>query len=127
MGCLTVAACMAIAAVAAGNVLLVAHIFVLNDWSGGGLRPSRPEPKEWRVSKSGHPAGGFAYLSLALLLGAFGFRTLMIAAAIAGLSTLYSFHRIHMKGVPVLSSALHLAGGLLHFLLGHSAFRTPDW
>jgi 4-hydroxybenzoate polyprenyltransferase len=32
-----------------------------------------------------------------------------------------------LKGVPVLNSALHFLGGLLHFLLGYSVFTAPDW
>jgi 4-hydroxybenzoate polyprenyltransferase len=62
-----------------------------------------------------------------LLLSKFGSSTLAIAVAIAGLSALYSFPRVHLKGVPVLSSVLHFAGGLLHFLLGYSVFTAPDW
>ena len=46
--------------------------------------------------------------------------------AIAGLSALYSAPAFHMKGVPLLNSALHLIGGLLHFLLGYSLLRPVD-
>jgi len=76
---------------------------------------------------------GVGYLALALLVAAllllsrFGSSTLAIALAIAGLSAIYSFPRVHLKGVPVMSSILHFAGGLLHFLLGYSAFTAPDW
>jgi 1,4-dihydroxy-2-naphthoate octaprenyltransferase len=31
-----------------------------------------------------------------------------------------------LKGVPILNSILHLAGGLLHFLLGYSVFGILD-
>jgi 4-hydroxybenzoate polyprenyltransferase len=32
-----------------------------------------------------------------------------------------------MKGVPIASSVLHIAGGLIHFLLGYSLFRPLNW
>jgi 4-hydroxybenzoate polyprenyltransferase len=32
----------------------------------------------------------------------------------------------HMKGTPLLGSALHVIGGLLHFLLGYSLFAAVD-
>ncbi len=49
---------------------------------------------------------------------------LALTLAIAGLSALYSLHRYPAKGVPVLGSLLHLAGGVLHFHLGYSLFRA---
>src|SRR6185436_13822618 len=63
--------------------------------------------------------------SLALMLLAlrpFGPRTLALALAIAGLSAIYSLPPCHAKGVPVLGSFLHLAGGVLHFHLGYLLF-----
>jgi len=66
-------------------------------------------------------------LALSLfLLSPFGHRTLLIALAIACLSALYSAPQFHMKGVPMISTAIHLAGGLLHFLLGYSLFAPVD-
>jgi 4-hydroxybenzoate polyprenyltransferase len=68
-----------------------------------------------------------ALLALSLLLFSLcGWRTLVIAVVIAGLSALYSAPAFHMKGVPLLSSALHFIGGLLHFLLGYSVFSAID-
>jgi 4-hydroxybenzoate polyprenyltransferase len=61
-----------------------------------------------------------------LLLSPFGATTLVIALAIAGLGALYSAPKPHMKGAPILGSALHLIGGLLHFLLGYSLFGAVD-
>jgi len=75
---------------------------------------------------------GIRYLWIALLalslllLSLAGSRTLILGLAIAGLSALYSAPAFHMKGVPLLNSALHLIGGLLHFLLGYSLFRPVD-
>jgi len=122
-----------IALLGAGSTLLVAHVFVLNDWSGfaGDLRdPNRTgDTSPYR----GIGGAGLGYLSITLLgmalllLGFFGYWTLTIALAIACLSALYSFPGIHMKGAPLLNSGLHFAGGLLHFLLGYSVFTAPDW
>jgi 4-hydroxybenzoate polyprenyltransferase len=64
-------------------------------------------------------------LSLALFC-LLGVRPLAIALAIATLSLLYSRPASPAKGVPVLGSILHLAGGCLHFLLGYSLFRAVD-
>ncbi len=68
-----------------------------------------------------------ALLALSLLLFSLtNSRTLILGLAIAGLSALYSAPAFHMKGVPILNSALHLTGGLLHFLLGYAVFRPVD-
>ena len=61
-----------------------------------------------------------------LVLSPFGPVTVGIAVMIAGLSALYSAPVSQLKGVPLVSSALHLAGGLLHFLLGYSVFSPVD-
>jgi 4-hydroxybenzoate polyprenyltransferase len=52
--------------------------------------------------------------------------TLIIGVMIAIASALYSVPPFHMKGIPLLNSGLHLVSGLLHFLLGYSAFRILD-
>ncbi|MEA2165100.1 MAG: hypothetical protein QOK37_3227 [Thermoanaerobaculia bacterium] len=108
------------------NVLLVAHIFMLNDWSGltddlaDANKSARVftargvEPKEM----AGLTAR-FLIVSL-LLFSRLGPITLALALGIATLSALYSLPRFHWKGRPLLNSATHLAGGVLHFLLGYS-------
>lgn len=133
MGTLTASRCMTIALLTTGSILLTAHIFVLNDWSGisGDLRD--PNRRDCAFSCKGIGRDTVAILSLALLaaglllLSCFGLPTLAIALSIVILSALYSFPRVHLKGVPVLNSVLHFLGGLLHFLLGYSAFVAPDW
>ena len=132
MGRLTVASAAALGLLAAGSICLVAHVFVLNDWSGmsGDLRdPNRTSRvftnRGVARARIGHLWMVLLALSL-LLLGALSVRSLIIAVVIAGLSALYSAPAAHIKGVPVLNSALHFAGGLLHFLLGYSVFRAPD-
>jgi len=66
-------------------------------------------------------------LALSLLLfSRLGPSTLCLALAIAALSALYSLPRFNWKGRPLLSSAAHLAGGVLHFLLGYSLGNAID-
>lgn len=133
MGNLTAAKFLPLALVAAGSTFLTAHVFVLNDWSGmsGDLRD--PNRRDLVFTGKGIGRASVAFLSLGLLvmslalLTGFGAATLTIALAIAVLSGLYSLPRVHLKGVPVLNSALHSIGGLLHFLLGYSVFTPPNW
>lgn len=121
-----------LALLVAGNLLLVAHVFVLNDWAGiqGDLRDPNRAARTFAARRV--ERGSVGWLAVALLVGALavlaqvGDRALAIALAIAGLSALYSLPGIHWKGRPLLGSALHLAGGLLHFLLGYASFAPVD-
>ena len=120
------------ALLAAGNCCLVAHVFVVNDWSGIYTDLKDPNRVGSVFVNRGVTRSSMGLLSLVLLalglmlFGAIGLSTMLIASVIAGLSALYSWPRTPMKGVPVLSSALHFAGGLLHFLLGYSVFSHMD-
>jgi 4-hydroxybenzoate polyprenyltransferase len=118
-------------ALAAASFLLVAHVFTLNDWAGRGRDSNDPNKKQ------GPPTGdvtspelatlSFVLLAVSLLLFTLlPQRTLVLAAAIAVLGIIYSHPLTHGKGIPLFSSALHLAGGTLHFLLGYSVFAAPD-
>lgn len=114
------------------NVLLVSHIFMLNDWSG--LTADLADPnKAARVftargvgrREMGVLTVGLLVLSL-LLFSRLGPIPLALALAIATLSTLYSLPRFNWKGKPLLNSLAHLAGGALHFLLGYSVGKSLD-
>jgi 4-hydroxybenzoate polyprenyltransferase len=116
----------------AANVLLVTHIFMLNDWSG--LTADLADPnKAARVftargvgrREMGALTAGLLALSL-LMFSTLGPVTLALSLAIAVLSALYSLPRFHWKGRPLLNSVAHLAGGMLHFLLGYSVGRAVD-
>src|ERR1700693_4697964 len=132
IGSLTGGRAVALAVFAAASFCLAAHVFVLNDWSG--MRADSRDPNRAAdvfLSKGiGHTWIRYLWIALLalslLLLIPFGPRALTIALAIAGLSALYSAPAFHMKGVPLLNTALHLIGGLLHFLLGYSLFRPVD-
>jgi len=116
-----------IAALVTGNLCLVAHVFVLNDWAGvhGDLRdPHRASrtyvAKGENAARMGHLA--WALLALALLIfGLLSQAAFAIALTIAVFSAVYSFPGIHGKGVPLLNSLLHVFGGALNFLLGYAA------
>lgn len=117
---------------AAVSVLLVAHVFVLNDWSGieGDTRDPHRAPRTFATrgvtsrAMAGLAAGLLvAGLALASMLGLAAF---LVAVGIVCASALYSLPNLHMKGMPLCSSLLHLSGGALHFLLGYAAFSSID-
>ena len=114
------------------NVCLVAHIFMLNDWSGLTTDLSDPNRAAGVFTARGvgrREIGGLAAGLLALSLLLFSRltpSTLWLSLAIATLSALYSLPRFNWKGRPLLGSAAHLAGGALHFLLGYSLGNAID-
>ncbi len=132
MGRLTAEKAAALSLLGAGSCCLVAYVFVLNDWSGADTDLKDPNRATGAFLTKGVGRTEIGYLWMALLatslllLCPFGPTTLIIALAIAGLGALYSAPAPHMKGVPLLGSALHLVGGLLHFLLGYSLFGAID-
>lgn len=121
-----------LALVIAGSLCLVAHVFVLNDWSGIHADLRDPARADRTFIAKGVSRTGLGYLAIALLVLALllfalvGAIPFAIAAAIAGASALYSAPAFHMKGRPGFGSALHLVGGVLHFLLGYAAFSSID-
>lgn len=132
IGTLTTEKAVHLSIFAAGSCCLVAHVFVLNDWAGSSADLKDPNRAAAAFTTKGIGRAQMRYLWMVLLalslllLSPFGWRTLGIALAIAGLSALYSAPASHAKGVPLLNSALHLVGGLLHFLLGYSLFSAVD-
>lgn len=114
------------------NVCLVAHVFVVNDWAN--LTTDRVDPARAAsvfTARGVVPgemaglAGGLLVLSL-LLFSALGSSTFGVALGIAALSALYSLPPFNWKSRPLLSSAAHLAGGALHFLLGYCVAGAID-
>ena len=132
IGALTADKTAALAVFAAASVLLVAHIFVVNDWAGMSADLNDPNKAASVFVTRGIRRNDVGYLAMALLTASlvlFGLlspRMLVIASVIAVLGFLYSFPAFHAKGVPLLSSAAHLVGGLLHFLLGYALFAPID-
>ena len=121
---------MTIAALVVGNLFLVAHVFVLNDWAGieGDMNDLNRAARTFVAKGVRRYEVGYlaiTLLALALLLfGSVSMTAFVAAVAIAVLSALYSAPGINGKGRPIFNSALHLAGGTLHFLLGYSAFSS---
>lgn len=117
---------------AGASVLLVAHVFVFNDWAGmeGDLNDVNRAAGVFGAKGIRREAIGKLWLSLLVisvaLFGLLGIRPLAIALAIAACSFVYSLPGSPAKGVPVLGSAVHLAGGALQFLLGYSLFGAID-
>jgi len=114
------------------NVMLVTHIFMINDWAG--LTSDLADPNKAagvftargvERREMGGLTAGFLVLSL-LLFSRLGPITLGLSLAIATLSALYSLPRFHWKGKPLLNSGAHLAGGVMHFLLGYSLGKAID-
>ena len=122
-----------LAVLVAANTCLVAHVFVLNDWSGidnDQMDPNRCSRTFLATGANAAEVGALAVglLAMALLLClALGTAALLIAAAIAVLSALYSLPWLNGKGIPVFNSSLHLAGGTLHFLFGYAAIGPVSW
>jgi 4-hydroxybenzoate polyprenyltransferase len=114
------------------NVLLVAHVFLLNDWSGLTTDLADPNKAAGVFTARGvgrQQIAGLTTLLLALsllLMSRLGPTTLGLALAVAALSALYSLPPFDWKGKPLLSSAAHLLGGALHFLLGYSLGNAVD-
>ncbi len=121
-----------LATLTAANVLLMTHVFMLNDWAG--LTDDLADPNKAAgvftargVGRREISALTAALLVVSLLLfSRLGAVTLVLSLAIATLSALYSFPRFHWKGRPLLNSLTHLAGGILHFLLGYSLGGAID-
>jgi 4-hydroxybenzoate polyprenyltransferase len=121
-----------LATLVVANVFLVAHIFMLNDWSGVTSDLADPNKAAGVFTargvgrrEMGGLTGGLLLLSL-VLFSRLGRVTLGLSLAIAFLSALYSLPRLNWKSRPLLSSMTHLAGGTLHFLLGYSLGSALD-
>jgi 4-hydroxybenzoate polyprenyltransferase len=116
----------------AASVLLVAHIFVFNDWAGIDADLNDVNRVAGVFAAKGMTRSAIRRMWVALLVlslvlfGFLGIRLLVLALAIAALGLLYSLPASPAKGMPVLGSTLHLVGGMLHFLLGYSLFLAID-
>jgi 4-hydroxybenzoate polyprenyltransferase len=114
------------------SMLLVAHIFSLNDWAGIALDANDPNKSAAVFVTRGLVARNVGALSLGLLVASLLLfallrrQTLLLGIAIAALGAIYSLPRLNAKGIPLVSSLPHLLGGTLHFLLGYSLFAPVD-
>ncbi|MEO8216087.1 MAG: UbiA family prenyltransferase [Acidobacteriota bacterium] len=114
------------------NVFLMAHVFTLNDWSGLSADLADRNKAAATFTARGVERRGIGRLTVVLLavslvlFSVLGAIASGLALAIAALSTLYSVRPFNWKGRPFLSSVAHLAGGILHFLLGYSLGNALD-
>lgn len=115
------------------TLCLLAHIFCFNDWAGIATDLNDPNKVKEVFLTKGITRRQIGTLSLVLGLSSLAaysllpVRTLLLAVGIIVLGLLYSHPRIHGKGIPIISSCLHLTGGVLHFLLGYSLFGGIDF
>ena len=115
-----------------GNALLIAHVFLFNDWAGirHDLRdPARAAGVFLNRGIGSREIAGLSWLSLGLSLILFAQlspATLVLGLLISFASVLYSTPACHLKGLPIASSLLHLGGGLMHFLLGYATLSDMD-
>ena len=115
-----------------GSVALTSHVFVFNDWAGykGDVRD--PRRAKFAFVRRGIRRLEVARIAVALLIfanlvfAAVGLTTVLLGAAIATLSLLYSCSAHFGKNAPIAASINHLLGGALHFLLGYTIFHSLD-
>jgi 4-hydroxybenzoate polyprenyltransferase len=115
-----------------GSLALTAHVFVLNDWAGHVGDSRDPRRVTLVFDSKGINRRHVARVALALLIFAnvafavIGRRAVLLGAAIATLSLLYSCSPSFGKTTPIAASINHLLGGTLHFLLGYSLCHAFD-
>jgi 4-hydroxybenzoate polyprenyltransferase len=115
-----------------GSLALTAHIFVFNDWAGHSSDIRDPRRVTLAFARRGISGRQVARVATALLICAnvafavVGGPAILLGAAIAALSLLYSCSPSFGKSTPVVASINHLLGGALHFLLGYTLSHDLD-
>jgi len=109
----------------AGSILLVAHVFTLNDWAdiAHGLKAADPQVSSLRLFWFSI----FLLIASLLVFVMISERVVLLGAIVAVLGFFYSHPRLNFKGTPIASSLPHLIGGVFHFLLGYSVFSPIDY
>jgi 4-hydroxybenzoate polyprenyltransferase len=116
----------------AGSLALTAHVFVFNDWAGHSSDIRDPQRASLVFDRRGVSKRQVARLVIALIIianvafAAVGRSAVMLGAAIAALSLLYSCSSSFGKSTPIVASINHLLGGALHFLLGYTLYHALD-
>ena len=115
-----------------GSLALTAHVFVFNDWAGHSSDIRDPRRATLVFARRGISRRQVARVAIALLIfanvafAAVGSPAILLGAAIAALSLLYSCSPSFGKSTPIVASINHLLGGALHFLLGYTLSRALD-
>ena len=107
-----------------GSVLLVAHVFTLNDWAdiAHGLKAADPLVSSIRLFWF----STFLLIASLLVFVLISSRVVLLGVVVAVLGFFYSHPKLNFKGTPIASSLPHLIGGFFHFLLGYSVFSAID-
>jgi 4-hydroxybenzoate polyprenyltransferase len=107
-----------------GSVLLVAHVFTLNDWAdiAHGLKAADPQVSSLRLFWFSL----FLLVASLLVFALIDLRVVILGVIVAVLGFFYSHPKLNFKGTPIASSLPHLIGGLFHFLLGYAVFTPID-
>jgi 4-hydroxybenzoate polyprenyltransferase len=115
-----------------GSLALTAHVFVFNDWAGHNSDIRDPRRATFVFARRGISRRQVASVATALIIvsnvafAAVGIRAILLGAAIAVLSLVYSCSPRFGKSTPIVASIHHLLGGALHFLLGYTLSRALD-
>jgi 4-hydroxybenzoate polyprenyltransferase len=107
-----------------GSILLVAHVFTLNDWAdiAHGLKAPDPQVSSRRLFWF----SVFLLIASLLVFTLISLRVVLLGVIVAVLGFFYSHPKLNFKGAPIASSLPHLFGGIFHFLLGYSVFMPID-
>src|SRR5436190_3220095 len=107
-----------------GSILLVAHVFTLNDWAdiAHGLKAADPLVSSRRLFWFSL----FLLIAALLVFSLIGARVVIFGAIVAVLGFFYSHPKLNFKGTPIASSLPYLLGGIFHFLLGYAVFSEID-
>jgi 4-hydroxybenzoate polyprenyltransferase len=114
------------------SLLLMAHIFSFNDWAEIAADSRDPNKAGEVFLAKGISRNGVGLLSMGALLASLALMsrlpgpTVCCGVGVAVLGFVYSNPSAPAKGMPVISSLVHLGGGVLHFLFGYSLFAGVD-
>ncbi len=108
----------------AGSILLVAHVFTLNDWADIAHGLKAPDPLVSSVRLFWFSL--FLLIASLLVFWLINIRVVLLGVIVAVLGFFYSHPKLNFKGTPIASSIPHLVGGVFHFLLGYSVFMPID-
>jgi 4-hydroxybenzoate polyprenyltransferase len=124
MGAITISNIETLLVFLIGSILLVAHVFTLNDWAdiAHGLKAPDPQVSSLRLFWF----SVFLLIASLLVFALISSRVVMLGVIVAVLGFLYSHPKLNFKGTPIASSLPHLFGGVFHFLLGYSVFMPID-
>lgn len=124
MGAITISNIETLLVFLIGSILLVAHVFTLNDWAdiAHGLKAPDPQVSSLRLFWF----SVFLLIASLLVFALISSRVVRLGVIVAVLGFLYSHPKLNFKGTPIASSLPHLFGGVFHFLLGYSVFMPID-